>query len=546
VDVDLVVTRSEYEAAIGPLVDRSLEICMRLLATHGLGQGALERVVLVGGPTVTPLLRERVRAVLGADFGEGLDPMTLVAQGAALFAGTVALDGRPAAQAPTSTGPKVWLQFPAMTSDLSPYVVGKLLEQSNTIKQVKIIRSDGEWQSDPTPCEADGTFTVMVRLLPRQNTVFAVQGHDGNGRAVSLQPASFSITRGITLGEPPLSRSVGVALANDRVHIYFNRGSPLPIRRTFVLNTVETVHPGTEGHVLKVPIVQGEFTWAHLCRLVGTLEIPSTALDAPLPANSEVEIMLELDRGGQLRAQARIPGIDRVFDRVALLMTPKVSLEALADALAKLRTRAADLSRAAFSDRSGKTAARLSAAIPRLDEAEQNIKAAHGGDLDACEQARRALSDFDALLAEIEAEQAWPELGRKVEERFAIALSWVAHYGDAAERATLNDTYQACKRAFVAKDPDEVERQLGVIERLGSAAFYRDPTAWERQFEYCAARVGESTDLRRASELVAKGREAVRQHDRETIEGIVRELWSLAPVDRDEQKLGHGSGLRMR
>ena len=247
-----------------------------------------------------------------------------------------------------------------MTSDLSPYVVGKVLEQSDTIKQVKITRSDGEWQSDPTPCEADGTFTVMVRLLPRQNTTFAMQGLDGSGRAVSLQPASFSITHGITLGDPPLSRSVGVALANDRVQVYFNRGSPLPIRRVFVLHTVETVHPGTDGHVLKVPIVQGEFIWAHLCRLVGTLEIPSTELKAPLPVGSEVELMLELDRGGQLRAQARIPAIDRIFDRVALLMTPQISLEALADALKKLRTRAADLSRAAFQDRSGKTAARLS------------------------------------------------------------------------------------------------------------------------------------------------------------------------------------------
>jgi len=545
-DVDLTVTRSEYEAAIGPLIDRSLAICARLLAANGLGDGALERVVLVGGPTVTPLLRGRVRAVLGADFGEGLDPMTLVAQGAALFAGTVALDGRPVAKAPPSTGPKVWLQFPAMTSDLTPFVVGKLLEQTNTIKQVRIARSDGEWQSDPTPCEADGTFAVMVRLLPRQNSSFQVQGLDGSDSAVPLQPASFAITHGITLGDPPLSRSVGVALANNRVQVYFNRGSPLPIRRTFVLHTVETVHPGSEDHVLKVPIVQGEFAWAHLCRLVGTLEIPSTALTAPLPVGSEVELMLELDRGGQLRAQARIAGIDQIFDRVALLMTPQVSLETLADAQVKLRTRAADLSRAAFLDHSGKTAARLSAAMPRLDEVERNIVAARGGDLDAGEQARRALTDFDALLAEIEAEQAWPELGRKIEETFAMAVSWVAGYGNEAERSTLNNTYQACKRAFVARDSDEVERQLAVIQRLGEAAYLRHPAAWEWEFERCAARVGESTDLRRATELVAKGRDAVRQRDGETIERIVRELWGLAPVDHDEQKLGHGSGLRMR
>src|SRR5262249_8944676 len=276
VDVDLTVTRPDYEAAIGALIDRSLAICTRLLAANGLGDGALERIVLVGGPTVTPLLRERVRAVLGAEFGEGLDPMTLVAQGAALFAGTVALDGRPAAKAPPSTGPKVWLQFPAMTSDLTPFVVGKLLEQANTIKQVKIVRSDGEWQSEGQsphpPGEAGGGSAVMVRLLSRQNPSLEGRGLDDSGKAVTLQPASFSTPHGIPLGDPPLSRSVGVALADNRVQVYFNRGSPLPIRRTFVLHTVETVHPGTEGHVLKVPIVQGEFAWAHLGRLVGTLE----------------------------------------------------------------------------------------------------------------------------------------------------------------------------------------------------------------------------------------------------------------------------------
>jgi hypothetical protein len=71
--------------------------------------------------------------------------------------------------------------------------------------------------------------------------------------------------------------------------------------------------------------------------------------------------------------------------------------------------------------------------MPRLDEAEQDIKAARGSDLDAGEQARRILST-STLLAEIEAEQAWPELGRKIEESFAMSLSWVAGYGSDAGR----------------------------------------------------------------------------------------------------------------
>jgi molecular chaperone DnaK len=549
VDVDVIVTRADYEALIAPMIDRSLEICSRLLATHGIDKAALARVVLVGGPTVTPFLRQRVRGVLGAAFSEGLDPMTIVAQGAALFAGTVALDGRVGAKRSATDaagGPKVWLQFPAMTSDLSPFVVGKLLDQPRLVEKVTLHRADDEWRSDPTPPEADGTFAIMVRLLQRQKTSFEVRGLLADGKTVALDPAQFSITHGTTLGEPPLSRSVGVALADDHVQVYFNRGSPLPIRRTFVLHTVETVSPASEGAALKVPIVQGEFALAHLCRLVGALEIPASALTAPLPANSEVEVMLELDRGGALRARARIEKLDQVFDQVALLVTPAVSLEAMDDALIKLRTRAADLSRSAFHDRSGKAAARLSAALPRLEDVQRNIAAARGGDLDAGEQARRELTDFDSLLAEIEADQAWPELGQRIEDRFAMAVSWVAGYGTDAERATLDNAYRACKRAFVGKDADEVERQLAVIGRVGSAAYLRHPGGWETELEHYAARVGESTDIRRATELVAKGREAMRKQDRPALEEIVRALWRLSPVDRDEQRLGHGSGLRSR
>src|SRR5262249_34772255 len=155
-------------------------------------------------------------------------------------------------------------------------------------------------------------------------------------------------------------------------------------------------------------------------RLVGALEIPASALTAPLPAGSEIELMLELDRGGQLRARARIARLDQVFDQVAMLVTPQLSLAAMDETLAELRTRAADLSRSAFHARAGKAAARLSAALPRLDEIARNIATARGGDLDAGEQARRELSDFDSLLAEVEADQAWPELGQKIEDNYAM------------------------------------------------------------------------------------------------------------------------------
>ena len=54
-----------------------------------------------------PLVRARVAARLGAPIAEGLDPMTLVAQGAALYAATAGLDGRAAAQTRADRPPGV-------------------------------------------------------------------------------------------------------------------------------------------------------------------------------------------------------------------------------------------------------------------------------------------------------------------------------------------------------------------------------------------------------------------------------------------------------
>ncbi len=115
VEVDLELTRATVERLCAPLVDRALDVCARLLTANGLGPGRLAKIVLVGGPTVMPMVRARVAARLEAPIAEGHDPMTLVAQGAALYAATAGIDGR-AASIAVPTGRQVWLQYPHAVS----------------------------------------------------------------------------------------------------------------------------------------------------------------------------------------------------------------------------------------------------------------------------------------------------------------------------------------------------------------------------------------------------------------------------------------------
>jgi hypothetical protein len=171
------------------------------------------------------------------------------------------------------------------------------------------------------------------------------------------------------------------------------------------------------------------------------------------------------------------------------------------------------------------------------------VTAFRGGDLDAGEQARRGVLEFDAMLADMEAEKAWPELQKSMEDRYAWALSWVAQYGSTAERAALDKAYQSGKQALVARQEREAQRQANLISQLGHSAYVRQPGAWEHLFEHAAARVSECTDIRRANELVAQGHKAMRERRTAELESIVQQLWKLLPIDRKEQQLGHGSAL---
>jgi molecular chaperone DnaK len=536
------LTKQELDAIAAPLVERSIRVCERLLAAHGVAR--LERIVLVGGPTLMPPLRTRLEGRFGAPFGTGLDPMLLVAQGAALFAATSSLDARPTSTAKTAGGPRVWLQYPAMTPDTSPFVVGRALDEAERVVAVHFARSDGAWQSDWLPLESDGTFAGMLSLRRRASNTFSVQIRRADGATARADPAELTIVHGVSIGEPPLARTIGVARADDSVAVYFERGSPLPMRKTFTLRTVQAVSPTMTEFALRVPIVQGDFPIAHLCRLVGVIEIPSSALEAPLPVGSPVELTLEVDRGGALAVKAFLPAQNRTFDRVEQLVAPATSPEAMAKLVGELRERASTLRFQAFREGRRDGVMALGDFDANIQSVERDLDAARGGDQDAAEKARRALIDCDGMLGDIEAANAWPELSARVSEEHVHATHWLDEFGTEVEKKSLAQSMELAQRALRAKNPREVERQLRVIGRITTTAYFRHPEAWFWELDAASNRLDEASDPARAQAALRRGRAAESAGNRRDVERAVRELWNLLPTSGEERALSFDSGVR--
>lgn len=389
----------------------------------------------------------------------------------------------------------------------------------------------------------DGGFVIGVELEPRRPNLFRIQA-TADGKPVAVEPSALTIVQGLTISDPPLSRSIGVATANDHVQVYFERGSPLPARRTFTHYTVETVVKGHADCAIKVPIVQGELAQAHLCRLVGSLEIAGTAIQASLPVGSPVEITIELDRGGRLSAQALVPALGQVFEGVAHLVVPEADPQALEASVRALRDRVDAMRTDAFRHGGAKIIERLGEVERQLSDAGRDAAAAAAGDADAGQKARRTLLELDALLEELDLAKKWPELDAEARSVVAASARWIAQYGSAPEQQLFADVAASVEKARTDKDPVELQRQLRLVQELASAARARHPEYWIWVFEAAASESAVATDLPRAQVLVRDGKKAIERGDRDALRPIAQELWKLIPADAQTRRLSYDSGIR--
>src|SRR5262249_55072348 len=88
--LNLEVSRDEYETLIRPLLNRTMDCVQRALDDSHLTATQINKVVLVGGSTRTPLVTRLLEDRLGQPAHQEVNPDLCVAMGAAIQAGIIA------------------------------------------------------------------------------------------------------------------------------------------------------------------------------------------------------------------------------------------------------------------------------------------------------------------------------------------------------------------------------------------------------------------------------------------------------------------------
>ena len=84
-DLRIPLTRDYLNNLTGDLVDRTFEICDRVLAEKGISRSEIDEIILVGGQSRMPLVQQKIHAHFGKAPRKGVHPDECVALGAALL-----------------------------------------------------------------------------------------------------------------------------------------------------------------------------------------------------------------------------------------------------------------------------------------------------------------------------------------------------------------------------------------------------------------------------------------------------------------------------
>jgi len=540
--------RSDLVRLAEPLIARSVNLCKRALTEKRLSPADIEQVIVVGGPTLSPYLREQLsdpNSGLGIRLNVAVDPLTVVARGAAIFAGTQRLAQE--AQATQAGQFSVALEYKPVGVDLDPLVGGRVSAptgESVAGYTVEFINPNSRppWRSGRLRLGADGVFVTNLSAEKGKQNTFSIELLDPRGSRREVTPAELTYTVGMVITDPPLMHAVGIAMANNEMDLMFAKGTPLPARKRVVHRTAFDVKRGYGDSLLRIPVVEGEsIKRADRNQLIGELVVGASEIRRDIPAGSEVEITIEINQSRVVRARAYIPLLDEEFEGVSHLEKQAPDPRVLEREAKKEKTRLDEV-RAKAEEVDDERAKSVINDLDREHIAHDidNAVLAARGDRDSADKAQSRLLDLRRALDAADDALEWPALVAEAGTTLRATEEIVRRHGDAETARKLASVRASLEAAIQSRDPGLLREKIQELNDIRFPLLLAQPGWWVGYFEHLKEQRALMPKRGQADQLIAHGERAIATGDLEALKSACNQLVSLLPKDEQDKARGYG------
>jgi molecular chaperone DnaK len=421
-EIDVLINQKDMENAVAPIFQKAIDITKELLKRNNLKGSELGALILVGGPTYSPILRRMLKEQITDKVDTSVDPMTVVAKGAALFASTISVSDEVKETTRDKTKLQLDIKYEATTVEFDEMVNLKVLKEKTTGTfpdkiYADVVRFDNAWSSGKKLIGEKATIVDVLLVEGRSNS-FEINVYDEAGNKLECQPNQFSILQGIggLDGMQVLPYHIGIAkfFHTDGKDLFLpvkglEKSKKVPaIGAINGLKTRSAIRPGMIKDIIRIPIYQGDYDAEGsnplLNNLINEVIITGETFPKLLPEGSDVDIIIKVDRSQIMKFSASFPSIEHTEElEIEIKPTAPLEIDELQKELSKAKRTSQILG---TSD--------IEKNIEALEEKFENKKGSEPGRMEVLDGLRKELLKLDN--AEKAAE--WPKVEQELKDTF--------------------------------------------------------------------------------------------------------------------------------
>jgi len=547
VDMEVTITRSEFNEMIRPSIDRTIEMIKTILTRNSLKATDLQFTLMVGGSTYIPYVRQRAEEILQIPVNCEIDPTTAVAVGAAFYAASKKKEISKESNLKKEYAISIKHSCPTESREREVLFAAKVTGNSEGLFY-KITRQDGGFDSGLK--KLTSLINEELPLVEGAYNFFTLTVYDSQNNTIETNLETIGVNSGYGISGQPLPEDICLEVddydnpGSTKLFILFQRNSVLPTKRTVTFPLNKTVLKGSDEEVIKVNVLQGSHdVLPESNKTIGYILITGKNLTRDVHKGSDIEITVSISESQDLSIAAYLHMADQEFKEI---FNPKVRhtpVELLKEQVEDLAEKLDEEIEHATEKEDYEAAGALNKLKKEMQIVEKETEDL--ADDDATDKAYQ-LEDRKRKIAQEMYSATKHKRLQKAKDHYNETKSeckkLIDTTGNDHERKTFNDIVSQEEAFFATNSPIKIQEKSDELHSIIHQINWRTPDFLKKVFNWLKTEQPKMNDQTQAKSLIDAGKFATESQNWDRLKEINYDLIDLLRKE-DKPKFGPKIGF---
>ena len=549
VDMEIVITRSEFNELIKPNIDGTIDMIKTIITRNSLKPIDVQYTLMVGGSTYIPYVRSRVEEILQIPANCEIDPTTAVAIGAAYYAATKPKELSKGENNKKHTSVSIKASYNKASKEKEELFAARITGDVTGLSY-RILRQDGGYDSGLK--KLSDRINEDLPLVDGAYNFFTLAVYDEQNNVVETDIEPIGINSGFGISGQPIPEDICLEVddynhpGKTRLKLIFQKNSILPLRTqgiSFPLN--KGMIKGNDDDFIYINVLEG----SHLAlpeanKGIGFMEIRGTQIKRDIAKGSDIEITISISESRDITISIYLNMANQEFRQTFNPKERHTPIEFLKEQVEDLSEKLELEIQEATDKEDYETAGALNKLKKEMEKVSEETENLTNDDVtdkryQLEDKKRKIAQEIDSATRNKRIQQVKAHYSEVKEE----CLKMLDENGNDHERKTFNDIVAQENAFFATNSPLKIQEKSDEMHSILSRIRWRTPEFLTGIFNWCKNNQTRMNDQTQAKSLVDAGNFAIESQNWERLSEINSGLLNLLPKGSEKEattRIGFG------